>query len=82
MTSVERIIEYSNIKGEILKEEINEIKKDKNWPNEGKIEFENVSYAYDDTLPNVLHNLTLKINSKEKIGIIGRLNFKGSKLIE
>ena len=75
MTSVERIIEYSNIKGETLKEEINEIKKDKNWPNEGKIEFENVSYAYDDTLPNVLHNLTLKINSREKIGIIGKLHF-------
>jgi ABC-type multidrug transport system fused ATPase/permease subunit len=70
MTSVERIIEYTNINGENLKEDAK--KDDKNWPSEGKIEFENVSYAYDDNLPNVLQNITLKINSKEKIGIIGR----------
>jgi ABC-type multidrug transport system fused ATPase/permease subunit len=70
MTSVERIIEYTNINGENLKEDAK--KDDKNWPSEGKIEFENLSYAYDDNLPNVLQNITLKINSKEKIGIIGR----------
>jgi ABC-type multidrug transport system fused ATPase/permease subunit len=70
MTSVERIIEYTNIKGENLKQDIKKV--DRNWPSEGKIEFENVSYAYDENLPNVLQNITLKINSKEKIGIIGR----------
>jgi ATP-binding cassette subfamily C (CFTR/MRP) protein 4 len=70
MTSVERIIEYTNIKGENLKDDVKKV--DKNWPREGKIEFENVSYAYDVNLPNVLQNITLKINSKEKIGIIGR----------
>ena len=70
MTSVERIIEYTNIKGENLKDDVKKV--DKNWPREGKIEFENLSYAYDDNLPNVLQNITLKINSKEKIGIIGR----------
>ena len=74
MSSVQRIIEYSDIKGES-----SEMKKEKigsnqkvNWPTEGNIEFKNVSYAYGDNLPNVLHNITLKINSKEKIGIIGR----------
>ena len=72
MTSVERINEYTNVKVENLKKEENGYKKLKNWPNNGSIELENVSYAYDDNLPNVLHNLTLKINSKEKIGIIGR----------
>lgn len=74
MTSLERIMEYSNIKGENLKEnDLITIKNlDKNWPNDGKIEFQNVSFSYDDNLADVIHNLTLKINAKEKIGIIGR----------
>ena len=75
MTSIERIMEYSNIKGEQLKENIITKKSNKNWPTKGKIEFENVSFAYDYNLPNVLHNLTLEINPKEKIGIIGKFPF-------
>ena len=72
MTSIERIMEYSNIKGEEVKDKATAKKSIKNWPNKGKIEFQDVSFAYDENLPNVLHHLTLEINPNEKIGIIGR----------
>ena len=64
-------MEYSNIKGEDLKKR--KIKNfNSNWPTEGKIEFDNVSFSYDDNLPNVLQNVTFTINAKEKVGIVGR----------
>ena len=70
MTSIERIMEYSNLKGEDLKK--SKIKETKsNWPSEGKIEFDDVSFSYDENLPNVLQNITFTINPKEKIGIVG-----------
>ncbi len=72
MTSVERIVEYSNIEGENLKKSKND-KNDKNWPNEGKIEFKNVSFAYEDESDKIiLENLNLKIDSNQKTAIIGR----------
>jgi ABC-type multidrug transport system fused ATPase/permease subunit len=70
MTSVERITEYSSVKGENLK--YSKIKPDNKWPFEGKIVFDKVSFSYDDSLPNILKNLTLTINAKEKIGVVGR----------
>lgn len=42
------------------------------WPRNGEIVFEKVSFSYDKNLPVVLKNVTFKINSGEKIGIIGR----------
>lgn len=70
MTSIERIIEYTNIKSEPLYE--GKRKPAANWPNKGEIEFRNVSLSYDKNMPNVLKNLTLKIYQAEKIGIVGR----------
>jgi ATP-binding cassette subfamily C (CFTR/MRP) protein 4 len=70
MTSIERIIEYTNIKSEPLYE--GKRKPAANWPNKGEIEFRNVSLSYDKNMPNVLKNLTLKIYPAEKIGIVGR----------
>jgi ABC-type multidrug transport system fused ATPase/permease subunit len=71
MTSVERIVEYTNIEGENLKKR--EIKNDKNWPNVGKIEFKNVSFAYEDQSDkNILEDLNLIIDSNKRTAIIGR----------
>jgi len=39
---------------------------------EGKIEFENVSYAYPDADKDALHNLNFTIQAGENLGIIGR----------
>jgi ATP-binding cassette subfamily C (CFTR/MRP) protein 4 len=72
MTSVERITEYMDLN----KEEYLDIGKtsfpENKWPTNGEIQFNSVSYAYDKDLPNVLKNVSFKIGSQEKIGIIGR----------
>jgi ATP-binding cassette subfamily C (CFTR/MRP) protein 4 len=70
MTSIERIMEYTNLKSEPL----NEFKKKppKEWPSKGQITFHNVSLSYDKHLPNVLKNVTANISASEKIGIVGR----------
>jgi ATP-binding cassette subfamily C (CFTR/MRP) protein 1 len=42
------------------------------WPEQGLVEFEDVSFAYDEHLPNILKNVSIKICAKEKVGIVGR----------
>ncbi len=70
MTSAERINEYTKLEKEKLNE--GKIKVDREWPQSGEIIFNDVSFAYDETLPNVLKNVSFKINAKEKIGVVGR----------
>ncbi|KAJ8978758.1 hypothetical protein NQ317_017481 [Molorchus minor] len=67
MTSVERILEYTNNEQE---------KKDAGlrptmWPSDGKITYENVSLLYHGGT-EVLKNMNFAIESKQKIGIVGR----------
>lgn len=66
--AAERVIEYSEIETEP------EDGKDAPaaWPEEGKIEVENLTVAYKDDLPPVLKNLDFTIKPGERIGIIGR----------
>ncbi|CAM6067030.1 unnamed protein product [Sphagnum tenellum] len=42
------------------------------WPSAGFIEFKNVVMRYTPELPPVLHGLSVKIRSIEKVGIVGR----------
>ena len=66
MTSVERIIEYTQIPSEHLNKPDNKSPND--WRFKGQIEFKNVSLSYDTILPIVLKNISLSINPSEKIG--------------
>ena len=43
-----------------------------NWPSEGVIEFKNYSLRYRPDTELVLKNLSFSVQSKEKIGIVGR----------
>lgn len=70
MTSIERIVEYTNIESEPLNKGRRNPPAD--WPNKGEIVFKNVSLSYDKNLPNVLKNISLTIHPAEKIGIVGR----------
>lgn len=70
MTSVERIVEYTELKKEPL--EKGEINAPKAWPHNGAIHFKEVSLSYDKNLPDVLKKISLDIKSGEKIGIVGR----------
>lgn len=70
MNSVERIKEYED-----LVEEAPEVNPDnrppKDWPTEGRLEFKDYSLAYREG-ELVLKNISLDIESSEKIGIVGR----------
>ena len=54
---------------------IEEKKPHKNWPEKGEIVFEKVFANYDQKLPFTIKNISFKINSEEKIGIVGRFIF-------
>lgn len=45
---------------------------DKKWPQNGCIEFKNVDMRYRPTTQKILRKLSFKINSGEKIGVVGR----------
>ena len=49
-----------------------EIENRPNWPEQGKIEFKNLSLQYRPETPLVLKNLTFNVKQGDKIGIVGR----------
>ncbi|KAJ2694550.1 ATP-binding cassette glutathione S-conjugate transporter ycf1 [Coemansia sp. RSA 1285] len=60
-----------NLEHEKLVED-NALVPEKNWPSDGKIEFNNFSMKYHQDLEYVLKNINLTINPGERIGIVGR----------
>lgn len=68
---VERVLEYSKLVPE-APEIIPNHRPAPNWPDEGEIKFEDYSVRYRPELNLVLKNINLAINSREKIGIVGR----------
>lgn len=64
MTSVERINEYSEIQGEWLNAKANV---QENWPSNGSLSLENVSFRHQENLPYVLNNINCSINGGEKV---------------
>lgn len=70
MTSIERIVEYTNIPSEPLNK--GKINPPINWPTSGEIKFDTVSLNYDKNLPSVLKGISLEIRPGEKVGIVGR----------
>ena len=80
MSSVERILEYTELEIEPL--ENGKKKPDNNWPQTGHLKFENVSFSYAKNLDNVLNNLSFEIKSGEKIGIVGRTGAGKSSIIQ
>lgn len=67
MTSVERILEYSEVKPENI-----DGKKIIGWPDDGKIEYQDVHLRYPKTHELALKGVHFTINSGEKVCIIGR----------
>lgn len=70
LMSVERILEYSNLESE-EKSDLT-ITVPKLWPEDGKIEFRQVTLKYNPNSEPVLRNLSFTIKSQEKVGIVGR----------
>ena len=70
MTSVERVISYTNLESEpgysVQKQP------PENWPGEGGIEVKGLRLVYYNGGPEVLRDLNLSVTPAEKIGIAGR----------
>lgn len=77
MVSVERLIEYSNLKNE--EEKNNSFVAD--WPNHGGIQIKDLMCRYDSKSKWVINHFNLHILPKEKISIVGRTGSGKSTLL-
>ncbi|KAF9005892.1 metal resistance protein YCF1 [Cyathus striatus] len=80
IVSVERILHQTSVEPE-APQEIPETKPSGIWPSGGEIQFSNYSMKYRSELDLVLRNISLTINSSEKIGICGRTGAGKSSLL-
>lgn len=69
--SVERVMEYSNLPSE-APSIVNGHRPPTKWPSKGILEFNDYSTRYRPELGLVLKNITFSVQSREKIGIVGR----------
>nr|CAI5823654.1 unnamed protein product [Callosobruchus analis] len=76
MTSVERVLEYTNL--EVENKSGLEID---SWPTKGEITYVNVNLNYAKTKERVLKNISFSVKSKQKIGIVGRTGAGKSSII-
>ncbi|RFU75401.1 atp-dependent bile acid permease [Trichoderma arundinaceum] len=71
MNSMERVKEYLDVEQE-AEAIIDDSRPPKNWPAKGGVEFVKYSTRYRAELDPVLREISLKINPREKVGIVGR----------
>uniref|UniRef100_A0A1A7XAW0 Multidrug resistance-associated protein 4 n=2 Tax=Nothobranchiidae TaxID=405002 RepID=A0A1A7XAW0_9TELE len=79
MTSVERVVEYTQLESEAPWETHKRPPPD--WPTKGLVTFDRVSFSYSPDGPPVLQNLQAMFKPKEKVGIVGRTGAGKSSLI-
>jgi ABC-type multidrug transport system fused ATPase/permease subunit len=68
MNCTERIMEYTNVPVETS----DGVDPPAAWPSNGRLEFDNLVVAYAPTLPPVLNGLSFSVESRERIGVVGR----------
>ncbi|XP_015591556.1 multidrug resistance-associated protein 1 isoform X6 [Cephus cinctus] len=71
IVAVERIKEYGETEQE-APWNIPETQPPKDWPRNGRVEFQDVKVRYREGLDLVLNGLTFIVNGGEKVGIVGR----------
>lgn len=76
MTSVERAVEYSELRQETDKGEFV-----KGWPSKGAVQFENVSLCYEGCKVPVLKGISFDVRPREKIDVVGRTGAGKSSII-
>ena len=79
MTSVERVITYTQIEQEPGYD--NHQQPPKNWPQHGQVRINNLGLVYYHGGPKTLKDITFNIDSQEKIGIVGRTGAGKSSLV-
>eukprot|EP00102_Acyrthosiphon_pisum_P018651 XP_016655861.1 PREDICTED: probable multidrug resistance-associated protein lethal(2)03659 isoform X2 [Acyrthosiphon pisum] len=81
MSSVERVLEYTNVPQEAPLESSPDKKPPREWPDKGQIVFENFYLRYSLDGDHVLKNLNILIQPMEKVGIVGRTGAGKSSII-
>ncbi|XP_076758535.1 ATP-binding cassette subfamily C member 4 isoform X2 [Xylocopa sonorina] len=81
MTSVERILQFTQLDKEGPFESEPNKKPSAQWPSKGEIKFDHLYLRYEDSAPPVLKDLSFVIKSGEKIGIVGRTGAGKTSLI-
>ncbi|CAK9805268.1 Probable multidrug resistance-associated protein lethal(2)03659 [Anthophora plagiata] len=81
ITSIERVLEYSNLEEEPFLDSIPEKKPPDEWPTKGLVEFKNVRLRYGPKSAYVLKGINFVIKPKEKVGVVGRTGAGKSSLI-
>ncbi|XP_070786421.1 ATP-binding cassette sub-family C member 4-like isoform X1 [Enoplosus armatus] len=79
MTSVERVVEYTELESEAPWETHKRPPPD--WPSKGLVTFDRVSFSYSEDGPLVLQNLKAMFRPKEKVGVVGRTGAGKSSLV-
>lgn len=79
MTSVERVVEYTELENEAPWETNKRPPPD--WPSQGLIKFDHVNFSYSSDGAVVLKNMSAIFRAKEKVGIVGRTGAGKSSLI-
>lgn len=79
MTSVERVITYTQIEQEPGYEYQHQ--PPQNWPQLGQVSVENLGLVYYEGGPNILKDVSFTIDPHEKIGIAGRTGAGKSSLV-
>ncbi|CCH46809.1 putative membrane protein [Wickerhamomyces ciferrii] len=81
MNSVERVCHYANNLEQESAYRTLDYQPRPTWPEQGSIEFKNLSFKYRDDLPLILKNLSFNVEKGEKIGICGRTGAGKSSLM-
>ena len=71
IVGVERMVEYSQLEQEAAWL-VEQPRPDQDWPDRGQVEFTGYGLRYRAGLKLVLHNITVKVEAGEKVGIVGR----------
>uniref|UniRef100_A0A8C8HSL0 Multidrug resistance-associated protein 4 n=1 Tax=Oncorhynchus tshawytscha TaxID=74940 RepID=A0A8C8HSL0_ONCTS len=79
MTSVERVVEYTELESEAPWE--TQKRPPPEWPSKGLITFDRVSFSYSSDGPVVLKDMKAMLRPKEKVGIVGRTGAGKSSLV-
>jgi ABC-type multidrug transport system fused ATPase/permease subunit len=69
MNAAERVFEYSSLQMESQGGTDN---LRASWPEEGRLEVQDLEVGYAEDLPSILKGLTFKVESNQRIGVVGR----------
>jgi ABC-type bacteriocin/lantibiotic exporter with double-glycine peptidase domain len=72
MNSVERVVFYATNVEQEASHELPDMKPPIMWPAHGRIHLRDVVFKYRPELPPVLKGISMTVNAREKIGIVGR----------